>query len=79
MIVLRCHPDVLKKRLSDRDYSIEKIQANVEVEMLGGPWNDLVGDSRPIFEGVDGVQAWIDGGCQTHSTPNSAIDWLSQP
>ena len=79
LIVLRCHPDELKKRLSERDYSVEKIQANVEVEMLGGPWNDLIGDTRPIFEGVDGVQAWIDGGCKIHSTPNSAIDWLSQP
>ena len=79
LIVLRCHPDQLKKRLSGRDYSAEKIQANVEVEMLGGPWNELIGDTRPIFEGIKGAQAWIESGCPTHTTPNSAIDWLSEP
>ena len=79
LIVLRCHPDELEGRLRDRGYPIEKIQANVEVEMLGGPWNDLMGDSRPIFEGIEGIQEWISNGCPSHSTPDSAIDWLSGP
>ncbi len=78
LIVVRCHPDELRNRLGQRGYSSEKIQANVEVEMLGGPWNDLIGDSRPIFEG-EGVRDWIDNGCPPHTTPDSAIDWLSQP
>ena len=78
LIVVRCHPDELRKRLSQRGYSAEKIQANVEVEMLGGPWNELIGDSRPIFEGAD-VQGWIEGGCPHHTSPDSAIDWLSLP
>ena len=78
LIVVRCHPDELRNRLGQRGYSSEKIQANVEVEMLGGPWNDLIGDPRPIFEG-EGVRDWIDNGCPPHTTPDSAIDWLSQP
>ena len=53
LIVVRCEPNELGVRLADRGYSEEKIRANVEVEMLGGPWNDLLGDARPIYEGTD--------------------------
>ena len=56
----------------------EKIRANVEVEMLGGPWNDLLTDERPIYEGTD-AHAWISAGCPHHTTPDMAIDWLSRP
>ena len=76
LIIVRCQPKVLRRRLESRGYSVEKIQSNVEVEMLGGPWNDLVGDNRPIYEG-DEAQAWINSGCPHHTTPNSAVDWLS--
>ena len=78
LVVVRCHPDELRKRLMQRGYSAEKVQANVEVEMMGGPWNELIGDSRPIFEG-EGVREWIESGCPPYTTPDSAIDWLSQP
>ncbi|MBT4981435.1 MAG: AAA family ATPase [Euryarchaeota archaeon] len=79
IVVLRCHPDELKSRLELRNYSAEKVQANVEVEMLGGPWGELLDDIRPVFEGIDGVQEWIKAGCPQHTTPELAIDWLSQP
>ena len=46
--------------------------------MMGGPWNELIEDPRPIFEG-EGVSEWIEAGCPPHTTPDSAIDWLSQP
>tara|TARA_B100000482_G_scaffold93506_1_gene67348 strand:+ start:5887 stop:6429 length:543 start_codon:yes stop_codon:yes gene_type:complete len=39
-IILRCKPDILKSRLEKRNYSIGKIQANIEWELIGGPWND---------------------------------------
>lgn len=78
LVVVRCHPDELRKRLMQRGYSVEKVRANVEVELMGGPWNELIGDSRPIFEG-EGVREWIESGCPPHTTPDSAIDWLSQP
>ena len=79
LIILRCDPGVLRNRLKQRGYSTEKIQANVEVEMLGGPWNDLIDDERPKFEGFDGVLAWIEAGCPPCTTPENAIDWLGQP
>lgn len=78
LIVVRCDPNVLRARLIDRGYSEEKIRANVEVEMLGGPWNDLLDDVRPIYEGTD-VEAWISSGCPQHTTPDMAIDWLCEP
>ena len=78
LIVVRCEPNELGVRLADRGYSEEKIRANVEVEMLGGPWNDLLGDARPIYEGTD-VEAWISAGCPHHTTPDMAIDWLCEP
>ena len=34
IVILRCRPDVLKERLSKRGYSEEKIQENVESEIL---------------------------------------------
>ena len=79
LLVLRCDPEVLRLRLQQRGYSQEKIQQNVEVEMLGGPWVELLEDERPIYEGAEGALEWIINGCPFHSTPYSAIDWLSQP
>jgi adenylate kinase len=79
LIVLRCPPAELKKRLELRDYSAQKVQQNVEVEMLGGPWNELLDDQRPIFEGSEGVSEWIKQGCPANTTPDTATDWLSRP
>jgi len=76
IIVIRCDPSILQKRLEARGYSEEKITANVEVEMLGGPWPDLVGDTRPIIEGTDNIKSWIAAGCPPVTTPETAIDWL---
>ena len=78
LIVLRCEPSELRKRLEKRGYSEEKIRANVEVEMMGGPWSDLLTDERPIYEGND-VDSWISAGCPHHTTADMAIDWLSKP
>ncbi len=39
-IILRCRPSILQARLEGRGYSKAKIQANVEWELIGGPWND---------------------------------------
>ena len=79
IIVLRCEPEELRLRLESRGYSESKVRENVEVEMLGGPWNDLVDDTRPIFEGAKGAIEWINNGCPIHTTPDLAVDWLSRP
>jgi len=35
VFILRTHPDTLKQRLSERDYSTEKVNENVEAEVFG--------------------------------------------
>ncbi|QEE14927.1 adenylate kinase family protein [Promethearchaeum syntrophicum] len=34
-IILRCHPQILEKRLQSRNYSPEKIRENIQAELLG--------------------------------------------
>ncbi len=84
IIVFRCEPDELSKRLESRGYSEQKVRDNYEVELMGGPWNDLCGDERPIYEtssspeGIEGAIEWIKSGCPPHTTPGIALDWISQ-
>lgn len=43
VIVLRCHPLELRRRLENREgYGREKIESNVEWELLSGVWSDLI-------------------------------------
>ena len=83
IIVLRCHPEILRNRLEERGYPAKKVQANVEMELLGGPWNDLIAEERPILE-IDCslespqpiVAQWISDGCPPSTTADDSIDWL---
>ncbi len=50
VIVLRCHPDVLKKRLSQRDYKDEKIMENLEAEAMS-----LITSEAILIHGKDKV------------------------
>lgn len=52
IFILRTHPDTLKKRLSERDYSVEKVSENVEAEVIGVCQMDALdafGEAR-VFE-----------------------------
>lgn len=43
VIVLRCAPDTLRQRLKQRvGYGHEKIESNVEWELIAGIWSDLI-------------------------------------
>lgn len=82
IVILRCNPIELERRLGQREYSVEKTQANVEYEMLGGPWPDLIGDERPIIEFDNtsfeaDLASWLENGCPHSTKPEGAIDWLS--
>ena len=53
LIVLRCHPHELERRLSRRDgYDAAKIQNNTEWEMVSGVWSELIEQcpDLPILE-----------------------------
>ena len=85
ILVLRCNPDKLSKRLESRGYSTKKIRDNCEVELMGGPWFDgLVGDKRPIYEielnesSSKNAVEWINSGCPPHTTARTALDWITQ-
>lgn len=85
ILVIRCKPDILKKRLESREYSSDKVRDNYEVELMGGPWIDgLVGDKRPIFEvesnedGFKKASHWINSGCPANTTAGTALDWISE-
>lgn len=41
-IVCRCHPEVLQKRLKDRNYSVSKIMENVQAEILSESTQNLL-------------------------------------
>ena len=90
VVVLRCRPQELRLRLQQRDWSEQKVEENVEYELLGGPWAELLDmtDAPPCLElnttrtSAEGlwtsILAWIESG-----TPHSSgeIDWIdeSQP
>lgn len=68
IIVMRCHPEVVDARLSERAYSVQKIQDNVEVEMLGGPWFEIP-DGIPVLE--------LDSGSYLSSELSEVVvEWL---
>jgi len=50
VIVLRCHPDELRKRLENRGYSEKKIMENLEAEAMG-----LITEESINYHGKDKV------------------------
>jgi adenylate kinase len=86
MAVLRCSPKILESRLSRRGYSVEKVQANCEWELLGGAWNEREGDAPwcefdTSHDSVDSIVTslsdWIADGFKPTS-PGSLIDWVAR-
>ena len=49
-IVLRCRPDKLRERLSERDYSEQKIEENIESEKLDIILSQAVQRQEKVFE-----------------------------
>lgn len=90
IILLRCNPVELERRLLARDgYDKAKIQNNVEWEMISGIWSELLEDcpNLPIIEidmtntlhGADSVESFIsqyEGEKTVQESIPLAIDWL---
>ena len=90
VIVLRCNPKNLRQRLTNREgYGPEKIESNVEWELLGGVWSELITlhPSANVLEldttdqGIE-IQTVVDflenpdlAESVEHSVENS-IDWI---
>lgn len=85
VFILRTHPETLKKRLSERDYSDDKVTENVEAEVIGVCQLDALdafGEER-VFE-IDTTElsapqtaAKIEVLMKNGSSP-TRIDWMSQ-
>jgi adenylate kinase len=85
VFILRTHPETLKKRLSERDYSKEKVNENVEAEVFGvcqmdaldafGETKvhevDTTGKNAP--ETAERIEALI-----KESPEPTRIDWMAQ-
>tara|TARA_B100000941_G_scaffold178819_1_gene128130 strand:- start:151 stop:675 length:525 start_codon:yes stop_codon:yes gene_type:complete len=87
IVVLRCQPDILRQRLTVRNYSSAKINSNVEWELVAGTWAEIIEFEidQPILE-LDGGQLtpeqianaitqWVKEGLPSTELPAS-IDWL---
>lgn len=61
VIIFRCHPDTLQKRLDKRDYSRAKIKENIKSEILGNSVNFMLEKElkTPILE-IDTTSLDID-------------------
>ena len=69
IIVLRCRPEVLSKRMRGRGWPRAKITDNAEWELLGGPWLELDENSPPILE-IDTTIA------SAAAVASQALEWV---
>ena len=86
MVVLRCSPDVLESRLSERGYQSEKVQSNSEWELIGGSWNEYEADmpwvefdttASDVESIVASITGWIADGFKPASQ-SPGIDWIER-
>tara|TARA_B100000214_G_scaffold223015_1_gene162272 strand:+ start:1691 stop:2233 length:543 start_codon:yes stop_codon:yes gene_type:complete len=93
IIILRCNPNILKKRLELRGYSEQKVNSNAEWELISGVWSELLEFEieTPILE-IDttkqdlemtyrDVIIWLNGELIQEGLleqAEKAIDWLEK-
>ena len=84
VIVIRCNPSALQRRLESRGYSAQKIDENVECELIGSivaecldlPFLEL--DSADGLESmIASAEAWITDGFKPQR-PSEPIDWIHE-
>lgn len=86
IMVLRCHPNILAKRLSARGYSKEKVKENVQAEILDVILCEAMESDIPVFEFdcsddsvsdiVDEMVRIINGEVDSHRPGN--INWTGE-
>ena len=93
LVLLRCRPSSLAKRLEARGYGADKVRANVEWEMTAGHWAELLefevdlplleldAGQHGSSELADEVEAWCRKGLASDplsAMADGALDWLSE-
>ncbi len=82
-VVLRCDPQVLRKRLEERDYSREKIDENLEAEAMDLILQEAVREQESIIEldttGLKPAEAAeeLAGKIRKGETGYGQVDWSS--
>ena len=86
VVILRCSPSVLRKRLTGRSYAEQKISGNVDWEILGSAWAEM-DDTVPAIEfdsSSDGVETvfqrimdWLADDFKPRR-PLRLIDWIER-
>jgi len=51
-VILRCHPQILEKRLQSRNYSSDKIRENIQAELLGDSTSHMLEREDLIEKGA---------------------------
>ena len=84
IILIRCHPSVLRQRLSQREYSESKIEENVECELIGVISAECLEQPCLELDSAIGMEAmiasaehWMTDGFKP-LRPNEGIDWIGQ-
>ena len=84
IILIRCHPDTLQERLFSRNYSEQKINENVECELIGLISSECqklpcleLDSAKGIQSMIEDAERWIADGFK-HHRPNEAIDWIAE-
>ena len=83
IIVLRCHPETLRKRLEGRGYSDEKLRENLEAEAIDIILEEALETGKPVFEidsterspeeTADAITDILNGNTEGYEPGN--IDW----
>ena len=86
VVILRCRPRDLRERLAGRSYSSQKINGNVDWEILGGPWAEIE-SGKAIVEFdtssersesiVATILQWVSDDFKPRS-PRNPIDWVGK-
>ena len=84
VILIRCHPEILRERLISRNYSEQKIDENVECELIGVisaecqklPCLEL-DSAKGIQSMIEETERWIADGFKHHRL-NEPIDWIAE-
>lgn len=83
IVVLRCHPDVLRSRLEDREYTEEKVEENVEAELLALITAESLETGLPVLEletseglDIERMLDWFAGDFKP-PRPTAVIDWIA--
>ena len=83
-VIIRCEPSVLRERLQSRDYSVQKVEENVECELIGLITAECLNLPHLELNSADGVESmiaavesWITDGFKPQK-PSEPTDWIGE-